>query len=143
MASGLIGVAELTRKLEALKKLDDGKALRSAVRAGIKPAVDRAKATVPIGTVVHRTYKGRLVAPGFARRSMRVITRMSKDKQKATAVLGVRAEAFYVLQFLERGTSKIAKRPWLVPAFEGTLTQQESALAQSLRKSIDKAARSK
>lgn len=143
MANRLEGVAELTRKLDSLKKLDDGKALRAAVRAGIKPAADRAKATAPVGTEAHRTYKGRLVAPGFTRRSVRSVTKMSRDKQKATALLGVRAEAFYSLQFIELGTSKFPKRPWLRPAFEATQAAQETALAASLRKSVEKAAKTR
>lgn len=137
----LKGVAELTRKLEEMGKLEDGKALRAAVRAGIKPATQKAKAMIPQGVDAHRTYKGRLVAPGFARRNIRAITRLSKDKQKATARLGVRNEAFYATQFVEIGTSKMAPRPWLRPAFASSQSEAEKAMAASLQKSILKAAK--
>lgn len=143
MASALEGVAELTRKLDALGKLEEGKALRAAVRAGIKPATERAKAMAPVGEVAHKTYKGRLVAPGFLRRSIRSVTKLSKDKQKATALLGVRAEAFYGVQFVELGTSRMPASPWLRPAFEATQTEQQKALAASLKKSVEKAAKTK
>jgi HK97 gp10 family phage protein len=139
----LEGVAELMRQLEALGKLEDGKALRSAVRAGMKPAQERAKALIPQGVDAHRTYKGRLVAPGFAKRSIRSVTKLSKDKQKASAALGVRSEAFYAVQFVELGTSKMSAQPWLRPAFDSTLGAQQAALAASLKKSIEKAAKTK
>jgi HK97 gp10 family phage protein len=140
---GLDGTAALLRQLEELGKLEDGKALRSAVRAGMKPAMDRAKAMIPQGIDPHKTFKGRLVAPGFAKRSIRVVTKLSKDKQKASAALGVRAEAFYAVNFVELGTSKMAARPWLRPAFASTLQQQTEAMSASLRKSILKAAKKK
>lgn len=139
----LEGVAALIRKLDALGKLEDGKALRAAVRAGIKPAEVKAKALIPenVDKQLHRTYKGRLVAPGFARRSIRSITKLDKSKQKASAALGVRKEAFYAVQFVERGTARHAAQRWLQPAFESTQREQQQALADSLRKSVLKAAK--
>lgn len=143
MGSALVGVASLTKQLEALGKLEDGKALRDSARAGLKPTFTRAQATIPVGTVEHRTYKGRLVAPGFGKRSLRLLVSMSKDKTKATAILGVRAEAFYEVVFVELGTSKMAAQPWFRSAFYSTRPQQEEGIAKSLQKSIDKAAKTK
>lgn len=140
---GLEGVGQLTRQLDALAALEDGKALRAAVRAGMKPVFSAAQQSIPVGTVAHRTYKGRLVAPGFAKRSLRIVTTLSPDKQKATAIIGVRGEAFYVIQFVEMGTSKMAAQPWLRPSFYNTREEQEAAIAASLRKTIDKLARTK
>lgn len=139
----LEGVAELMWQLDALGKLEDGKAIRAAVRAGMKPTLERAKVLIPKGVDAHRTYKGRLVAPGFASRNIRVITTLSKDKQKAAAVLGVRNEAFYAVEFVEKGTSKQAAQPWLRPAFYSTRGEQQRALAASLKKSVEKAAKTK
>jgi HK97 gp10 family phage protein len=136
---GLEGVAELSKQLDALGRLEDGKAIRAAVRAGMTPALRAAKQNIPTGTKEHRTYKGRLVAPGFAKRSIVLITSLSKDKQKATAIIGVKAEAFYAIQFVEMGTSKMAAQPWLRPAFYDTRQEQEEALAAALRKAILKA----
>lgn len=139
----LEGVAALTRQLEALGKLEDGKVLRNAVRAGIKPATERAKALIPVGVDAHRTYRGRLVAPGFAKRSIKTRVNLSRDKQKATASLGVGPEAFYAVQFVEVGTSHMAAQPWLRPAFYSTRGAQQEAMAKSFRKSIKKAAKTK
>lgn len=139
----LEGVAELMKKLDALGKLEDGKALRAAGRAAGRVVADRARALIPKGDVAHRTYKGRLVAPGFASRSIRYIASLSKDKQKVTVIVGVRAEAFYAVQFVELGTSKMERQPWLRPAFQSTIDQQEAALADHLRKTIEKIAKAK
>ena len=117
------------------------KALGAAARAGIKPALDRAKATIPVGEVAHRTYKGRLVAPGFASRNVFVKVNLSRDKQAAFARLGVAREAFYAVQFVELGTSKLPKQPWLVPAFESTQDAQQAALGKSLGKAITRIAK--
>lgn len=141
--SSLEGVAQLTAQLTELGKAVTGKALRSSVRAGIKPAQKRAIELIPKGSTAHRTYKGRLVGPGFASRNTRVITTLSPDNQKATAILGVRKEAFYATQFVERnkGKSKLTGRPWLRPAFESTLSLQQEALAKQLKKRVEAAAR--
>ena len=138
---GLEGVAQLTRQLNALQKLEDGKAIRAAVKAGMTPVYKAAQQKIPVGTVAHRTFKGRLVAPGFAKRSLQLVTTLSSDKQKATAIIGVRGEAFYAIQFVEMGTSKMAAQPWLRPAFYDTREEQESAVATSLRNTIDKITR--
>ena len=138
---GLEGVAQLTRQLDALGSLEDGKVLRAVVRAGMTPARKKARQLIPVGVDAHRTYKGRLVAPGFAQRSIVIVVSLSRDKQKATAILGVKAEAFYAIQFVEMGTSKMAAQPWLRPAFYGTREEQEAALAEALRKFVLKAAR--
>ena len=62
-------------------------------------------------------------------------------KQQAAAIIGVRAEAFYAVSFVEIGTSKMGRRPWLRPAFYSTRDAQQEALAASLHKSILKAAK--
>lgn len=142
MASNISGVDELTKKLSELTNAKGmGLALRSASASGMRKVMNAAKSGVPVGTVEHRTYKGRLVAPGFAARSLRIHSYASPDGQKAGAILGVKSEAFYALQFIELGTSKMAARPWLRPAFQA---QQQAALAQfvvMLRKRVEKAAK--
>lgn len=143
MASRLEGVARLTRQLESLGKLENGQALRSSVREAVKPAESRARALVPVGTIPHLTYRGRLVAPGFAKRSIRVEVSLSRDKQAAFADLGVRREAFYIVQFVELGTSRMPAQPWLRPAFESTISQQEAGLEVGLRKAVLKASQAR
>jgi HK97 gp10 family phage protein len=134
--SALEGVNKLMRQLGELGKLEEGKAIRRAVREGIEPALARAKATVPIGSVMHRTYKGRLVAPGFASRNLRLVTSLSRDKQMAAAILGVRNEAYYALLYVEKGTVYMPARPWLKPAFDSTIAWQEAGIRASLLRTL-------
>jgi HK97 gp10 family phage protein len=135
------GLRELDQKLAALQNANPGPILRRAVNRGIRPALEQAKATVPVGKEAHKTYKGRLVAPGFARKSLKVKTNVSRDKQAASAILGVASEAFYAIQFIELGTSEIPATPWLQPAFENTAEQQQAALAAELKAGIERAAK--
>lgn len=132
---------ELDQKLAGLAASATGPILRRAVNRAIRPALEEAKNTVPIGKVPHKTYKGRLVAPGFARKSLKIKTLVSRDKQAAAALLGVAGEAYYALQFIELGTSEIPATPWLQPAFEGTATKQQDAIAAELKAGIERAAR--
>lgn len=139
--SALQGIRQLTEQLHALGEVATGKALRSAVRAGMKPALERAKQLIPVGVDTHRTYKGQLVLPGFAKRNIRVVVTVSRDKQKASALLGVRREAFYAINFVELGTASQPAQPWLRPAFASTRQQQLVALSTALKKAVARAIR--
>jgi HK97 gp10 family phage protein len=132
---------ELDAKLLGLRDAARGAVLRKAASKGIRSALAKAKETIPVGTVEHRTYKGRLVLPGFAKKNVKVKTFVSQDKQAAAALLGVDSEAFYAVQFLELGTSKMQAKPWLVPAFESTAPEQVAAVTAELKAGIEKAAR--
>jgi hypothetical protein len=135
----LEGAALLDAKLRELADPKINSAvLRAGVVAGMRKVLTKAKSTVPIGTVAHKTYKGRLVGPGFASRSLRVKGSVSRDKQKATALLGVAPEAFYAVQFIELGTSKYPATPWLVPAFESMQEEAQAALRDAMFKRLTK-----
>lgn len=135
------GLADLSRQLEQLEDAARGKALRGAALSASLPTFRAAQAGIPKGKVPHKTYKGRLVAPGFASRNIRRVTRLSRDGGTASVLIGVRREAFYAVQFLERGTSKMAAQPWLVPAYNSTYRQVTNRLAVELEKRIKKAAK--
>lgn len=142
----LDGVAQLTRQLIALGKLDDGKALKAAVKASIQPAYKRALATIPVGSVPHRTakkYGNQLVNSGFAKQSLRTISTINAQKNVASALLSVRKPAFYAINFVELGTRYQRAQPWLRPAFFSARSDGEDALRASLQKSVLKAAATK
>lgn len=146
MASELQGVAELTAKLRELASPKEQAAtLRAAVRTPMRAVMKQARINIAIVSPgkrqLHKTYKGRYVSAGFASRSIRMIVKMSRDKQSATAILGVRREAFYALQFFERGTAKIARQPWLEPAFSQSRSRSLSLVGETLRKRIEKIAK--
>lgn len=137
----LEGAAVLAKQLRALS---DGpqavRVLRTGVSDAMKEVMEDARASVPVGTREHKTYKGRNVKPGFAKKSLRVVSFINKARTQATALLGVRSEAFYVLQFLELGTSRIARRPWLTPAFEKSQNRSIQKIGEAMRKRINEIA---
>lgn len=137
----LIGFRELDHKLAELGRAATGRELRAGVKAAAEVVVERAKQLIPVGVDSHRTYKGRMVRPGFARRSVRSLTKVDKSGQQATAAIGVRKEAFYAVQFVEVGTRFQSAQPWLRPAMQATQSEQVSALSNRVRKGIEKAAR--
>ena len=104
------GLRELEKKLAKLGQQNAGKALRQAAMNATTPGLKAAKREAPIGKQMHRTYKGRLVAPGFLRRS--IVRRSSYRNGWARVIVGVRKEAFYGVLFVEEGTKphRIPKR---------------------------------
>lgn len=132
----VIGVEELSRALKALDPRKQVNAIRAATRAAVKPTQNIAKTLVPRGTRAHKTYKGRLVAPGFASRNINVNTRVSRDKFRISATVGTNKEAFYVRQFTEIGTRFQSPQPWLRPAYESTKGEMERIFRSALREKI-------
>lgn len=141
----LQGFAELTRKLRELGGLEDGKAIRASVRAGMGPALKEARSRAPVAPEGYygRSYKGRLITSGFLKRNLKIAAFISKDKQAATAMLGPIKEAYYGTQFVERGTRYQKAQPWLAPSLAASSQQGLDALANSLRKWIIKTAQKK
>lgn len=151
------GFEELSRQLSELGTKLGGQALRSAAMSAMLPALRKAQAMAPRANPPYiygnhvvdpyrnlkKTYKGRRVAPGFTSRNIARKAIVSRDKTRVSILLGVKSEAFYALQFLELGTSRIAKRPWLEPAFRATRQQVIERLGARLKVLIDKAAKKK
>jgi HK97 gp10 family phage protein len=138
--SKILGMKELDAKLSELASDVETAAVRGALRSSLKIAMEAARASVPQGSRTHRTYLGRLVAPGFAARSLRMIVGRP-NKGSIRAVLGVRAEAFYAIQFIEKGTAKIPARPWLEPAFASSKDAMVRKYTDFLNRRIRKIAR--
>lgn len=142
----LEGYAELSKKLTELASPKQAiSALREAVRKPMKQVMQVAQANIaqisPGKADIHRTYKGRLVGAGFASRSLRLVVKTGKDKASVSALLGVRKEAFYAVQFFELGTAAIPKQPWLVPAFESSKDEAVRAVGATLKARIEKIAK--
>lgn len=132
----LTGLKELNDKLNELKVQTGIKVLRQSVKNATTPAVQAMKLAVPVGTVAHRTYRKRLVAPGFLKRSIRAISFIRNGK--AVALIGVRREAFYGINFVDRGTKFMSARKWFKSVFEDSRDAMEKRLADQLRSKIDK-----
>ena len=136
------GLKELSDKLAALGEAVAARNLKAAAKDAMLPTELEARARVPVGSGIHKTYKGRTVTPGFAQRSIkRVAWAQRGAKNIVKAAVGVAREAFYAVAFLERGTSKMPARPWLVPSFEATQNQVLTRFSASLKKRIERAAK--
>ena len=136
--SEILGIQALTKKLEELDAKTGTATLRKVGRAAVKPTVAEMKSKIPVGQVPHRTYKGRLVAPGFASRSLTVKSKINRKTGTASTIIGVLAEAFYVVQFYDRGsldneTSKGSKG-W----FSDTFKNNRQAIVREYEKSLSK-----
>lgn len=140
MSAALEGVAELTAKLTDLGVKVAAKELRGSVKAALKVVLVKARASIPIGTEPHKTYRGQLVSPGFAARSLAIKTSLNKRTGTVTARLGVSKDAYYALQFVELGTAKMPARPWLLPAFVSSEDAMLQGLAAEMRKRVERIA---
>lgn len=112
----VIGLNKLQKKLKALPPALAKKALRSAVSRAATPIKRRMKSAAPKGTQSHKTYKGRLVAPGFGSRQIVSRSKFYPSTGSAVATIGVRREAFYLIQFYDsrpgRTNYTISKRKY-------------------------------
>jgi HK97 gp10 family phage protein len=143
MAIEILGARELGRKLDNLSRKVRGSTLRKAANAAVKPVLEEARNRIPVNKVeeLHKTYKGRHVAPGFAKRSVAAKVKLSRDGRAVFASMGVRREAFYAVNFVELGTSKQPAQPWLRPAFEAKHQAALTKFSEVLKEQIDKVAR--
>ncbi len=128
----------LSRKLKRLGAKTGGKFLRAAAMSATLPVLKAARANIPksAGSELHKTYKGRLVAPGFASRSVARKSIISRDKSFVRVMIGVRPEAFYAAIFVELGTARQAAQPWLEPALRNTKGEVVRRLASRLKSKI-------
>jgi HK97 gp10 family phage protein len=140
VANELRGAKELARLLKQMPDKMRGQVMRQAVRAASKPVIAKARTLIPVNKIdeLHKTYKGRVVAPGFAQRSITAVTELGKSKLTSWVRIGVKREAFYATQFVELGTSHQAKQPWLGPAFDASQSAMLSAIVSQIRKFIAK-----
>ena len=152
--SQILGLKELSKKLDAMADLDRGRTLRKAGNAAGTFVVNKARSNASQlrATDPHKTFtskkarrhpQGRWVSPGFFERSIKKTTKLSRDKRAIFVRIGVTPEAFYGVQFLELGTSKISATPWLTPALRDSENQIMGIFRQKLLDNINKIAKKK
>lgn len=140
--TGMYNVKETIAKFKDLETRVASKALRSAVGRAVTPVKREMKLRAPVGSVPHFTYKHRLVAPGFLRNSIR--SRTSIKAGVASAIIGVRAEAFYGVQFVDvgqHGVRQQAAQPWFRTVFTGNQRQMSQDIYKYLHTAIEKSKR--
>lgn len=135
------GLKELQDKLSGLGAGMAARQLRGAARDAMERTEAVARARAPVGEQVHKTYKGRTVTPGFTVRSIKRAAFWDRTRNVARAVVGVAAEAFYALSFVERGTSKAPAQPWLAPSFHATSGQVLADFKASLVRRLERIAK--
>lgn len=154
MASDVLGVEALIKDFDKLEAATGLKVMKQAASAAVNPVVRKIKAAAPVGKDLHRTYKGRLVAPGFSKRSLAKKTRAKGGR--VTVSIGVKnPEAYYSIQFLDQGNHTVTKRkikgrskaikPYQIRGsnffnrvFESSENQTINEFSKQLRKKIDK-----
>lgn len=142
------GFDELDKMFKELGAAASGKALRQSVNFAVTPIVKEARANAPQGNDAHRTYKGRLVGPGFLSRNIGKKTFLSKSKNFASASVKPAGEAWYGSLF-----SSVVKRPFktktgtrdfptddfLADAFDSKKDESVARFYDAIGKYLDKA----
>ena len=133
------GYKQFEKRLDAL---GDPRKARKAIRAGLNGAlnivVKDVRQNVKRGTDSHTTYKGRLVAPGFASRSVKKVIKIVGDS--LVGRVGFKKEAFYIL-FFETGTRFVRKDPTLEPAMTSNEKKMIEKYGEAMLKWIRKQAK--
>lgn len=139
------GLRDLQFKLKNMPDKVQGKILRNAATFAVNPLVSEARRSVPVSSrnYLARTYRGKLIAPGFGKRSIKKKVKLYQGGKFAKAMVGVLPEAYYLLQFVERGTSKQSKQPWLEPAYRKTRRQVLTRFKEQMKKKILESAKGK
>lgn len=171
MPSRVIGADSLSRQLKSLQVNVGSKEMRRAVNFAITPVLQQARVRAPRGKKPFKTYKGRIVAPGFLARSLQKKTRQSRDRSRAYAFVWAKPEAYYG-KFVEQGhykgarnkkTKRASRRegalsrkrlnqlgnnrtyqppdPFLAPAFRSNRVTMLKRFSDKIRSDIQKAAR--
>ena len=120
------GVDDVVKKLHKLPVAIADRVLISAIRAAAKPLAQEAKQRVPVDT-------GRL------KKSIGVVKRRSKDKNIVMFTVAPRKKkGGWTAHFIEFGTSKMAAKPFMRPAFESKGDEALEMAKKKLRQRVDK-----
>ena len=131
MAIEISGMRELSKKLSAIAQETDPKLVGQALRAAMTPMLNEARANAPTGKEAHKTYKGRLVAPGFLKRNIKLKKLRGRDKARIAYGIWAEGEAWYG-QLVEAGTKRIRANPWLGRAYNS----QKDAVVDDFKREI-------
>lgn len=137
----VVGVDDLIRKMHNINKAVQPKIVSQSLRAAMVPMMKDARSNAPTGDRVHRTYKGRLVAPGFLKRNIKLKKLRRKDKSTQAYGLWAQKEGFYG-GFIEQGIAgenSTTPKPWLGKAYSKHKDGVQKQFLIGMRKRIEKA----
>lgn len=121
MALQIIGKENFGDSIKKMRQEFTTANLRSALNYAIDPAYKTAKQLAPKGSKMHKTKKGRIMAPGFMARTMKKRTFQHRDKMGASATISLDPQAYYgqfVAGGYKRGKTNVPGRPFLRPAVD-------------------------
>lgn len=133
-------------KSEAIQKRLDGLAaratenLRPAAQAGIQVYYDEVKLRAPVSKKAHATKgKKQVYQPGNLRAAIYQVYSKSEstDRKAVYAVSYNKTKAFYG-RFVEHGTSKMAAKPFIRPAYDAKREEAMQAARTRLREGLIK-----
>lgn len=104
------GMKELYNKMQELGAALEVKVIRSAAMSATLPTVRAMQAAAPRARGAYRTYKGRLVGPGFVGRSVTRKSSFNKQTGRVIVLMGVRREAFHGVTFLDKGLNVTSRK---------------------------------
>lgn len=137
------GAKALEEALKLLPERTRGKLVTSAVRTGANVVKKEIKARAPVGTeptLRKRTKKnGEVVQADYGRLRDNIKTMLKKAEKNVTISVGI-GRAYWGM-FLEFGTSKMAARPFIRPAFDASKEAAVKKMGDQLGKGIEREAK--
>ena len=134
------GFEALARRFRKLEIKTQGKMLGQVANFSMTPVVKAAKRNAPVGKVAHKTHKGKLVAPGYAKRTIKKRMIKWKDGNGVNIIVGPAKDAYYLTQFVEIGTFKQPRQDWLLKSYRQTKNIVEQRFSDRLGKKIEQQA---
>lgn len=136
------GLKELEDALKELGNAAAGKVLFSSLMAAGLPIQKAAQALAPVSPTAHYRYtKGRgkkLIPSGTLRKNIgRKRLRSNRGETGAEIGISWKGNAFYG-RFIEFGTSKLAPKPFLRPAFDAKKDEALAIFKEKLAANIEK-----
>lgn len=151
----IAGLSELQKELDKLPAKIEANIMRGAMRAGLKPMLQEARRSAPIGLPSKTNIRRYRLYPGALRDSLRISSRKRGGRVFAQLSAGGKvrktgADVFYA-HMIERGTVRhsvspsgrgpathpgISPRPFMRPTFDGKTQESIKAAAEYIRKRL-------
>lgn len=140
MISITFDFSKLSAKLDQVRQAAE-QSTRPAAQAGAQVLYDEVRQRAPVSSKAHSTKgKKQTYQPGNLRAAIyqAYMQKESGDKSSKYRISWNKREAFYA-RFVEFGTSKMAARPFLRPAYDAARAQALQAVKQRMQQEVAKA----